>query len=150
MYASPLTSSSEQTHRLFNAAETRHAVTLIVRIEIREPTQTKDFRGFFFFFFQKKKEKPKDWNWCFVVEQVLDGEVSIHYGEQRRQVRKIEVRAGRGRLLEGAALAPLDCGGRIIVVGSATSDVDFSKIAARRWFPTKRLSVVGACTLAVS
>ncbi|HXF35168.1 MAG TPA: helix-turn-helix transcriptional regulator [Candidatus Acidoferrales bacterium] len=79
MYASPFTSCAEQTRQLFDAAETKRPVTLIVRIEIREPTETKDFRGFFFF--QKKKEKPKAWNWCFVVDQVVDGEISVHYGE---------------------------------------------------------------------
>jgi hypothetical protein len=89
MYVSPFTSSADQTHRLFDAAESRRGVTLIVRIEIREPTEKKDFRGFVFF--QKKKEKPKFWHWCFVVEQVLDGEISVRYGEPVAALEKMEI-----------------------------------------------------------
>jgi transcriptional regulator with XRE-family HTH domain len=89
MYVSPFTSSAEQTTRLLDAAESNQVITMIVRIEIREPTATKDFRGFVFF--QKKKEKPKFWNWCFVVERVLDGEISVRYGEPTAGMEKIEI-----------------------------------------------------------
>jgi hypothetical protein len=89
MYVSPFTASAEQTTRLLDAAEAKQIITMIVRIEIREPTATKDFRGFVFF--QKKKEKPKLWNWCFVVEQVLDGEISVQFGEQTSVLEKLVI-----------------------------------------------------------
>ena len=91
-YASPFSSKPEHTTRLLDAADARELVTIVVRVEIREP-EGKDVRGFIFF--QKKGEKPKMWRWCFVVEQVLDGEIPVEYGEPL-PLDKIEVAATTG------------------------------------------------------
>jgi transcriptional regulator with XRE-family HTH domain len=89
-YASPFTANGEHTTRLLDAADARELVTIVVRVEIREP-DGKEFKGFVFF--QKKGEKPKMWRWCFVVEQVLEGEIPVHYGEPIPAVEKIQIAA---------------------------------------------------------
>jgi transcriptional regulator with XRE-family HTH domain len=72
-YASIFSGTRAQTARLLDFAEARQAVTVIVRMALREPD--KEFKGFFFF--QKKGEKPKPHKWCFVVDEVTDGDLPV-------------------------------------------------------------------------
>ena len=87
-YASPFTAAAEHTRRLLDANDRRENVTAVVRVAIKEPDD--DFKGFFFF--QKRGDKPKANKWCFVIEQVLDGEIPVHYGEMDRTIEEIEIK----------------------------------------------------------
>lgn len=83
-YASPFSTTAEQTTQLIDAAESKQPLTAIVRIEIREPDKNTGFKGFIVF--QKKGEKPKLYKWCFAIEQLIDGELPIESGQPRHAV----------------------------------------------------------------
>jgi transcriptional regulator with XRE-family HTH domain len=78
-YASAFSTTAEQTARLIDAAEAKQHVTALVRIEIREPDRSKEFKGFFVF--QKRGETSKLYKWCFAVEDVVVGELPVELGD---------------------------------------------------------------------
>ena len=78
-YASPFTTTAEQTGQLIDAAESKGYVTAIARIEIREADKNSGFKGFFVF--QKRGETPKLYKWCFAIEQVIEGELPVERAE---------------------------------------------------------------------
>ena len=75
LYASVYSTTLLMTNRLLDAADRKETVTLVVRVVVKEPKD--DFKGFFFF--QKKGEKPQPNKWTFVIDQILDDEVSVDY-----------------------------------------------------------------------
>ena len=87
-YASPFSTAAEHTTRLLDANDGKENVTVVVRVEIKEADD--DFKGFFFF--QKRGEKPKAYKWCFVIEQVLDGEIPVYYGESGTTPEEIAIK----------------------------------------------------------
>jgi transcriptional regulator with XRE-family HTH domain len=99
-YASAFSTTAEETGRLIDVAESKQHVTAIVRIEIREPDRSKEFKGFFVF--QKRGEVPKLYKWCFAVEQVIEGELPVELGESgatsaKRKTAQKKPRAGTSR-----------------------------------------------------
>lgn len=76
-YASLFSATADQTARLLDAADAKEVATVVARIEIQKPKDEK-FRGFAQF--QKRGEKENFAKWCFVIEQVLDGDIPVTYG----------------------------------------------------------------------
>jgi transcriptional regulator with XRE-family HTH domain len=78
-YASPFTRCAEDTKRLLDATELKTTLTIIARVTLRPADEAKKWKGFVFF--QKKGESPKLHNWCFLIEEILEGGVATSPGE---------------------------------------------------------------------
>ena len=92
-YASPFSTTAEQTSLLIDAAETKSPVTMIVRIDIREADKASGFKGFFVF--QKRGETPKLYKWCFAIEQVIEGELPVDKAQATDGPTRRSPRAGK-------------------------------------------------------